>query len=191
MWAYSRQMVLELTGRSLYAGERATEARDYLPPPRRTSQDGCTAVARNAELGCAVDGGRNRALSAEDVHPDAEALHDVVLALPWLYGHQIVRYGHTGAVPEIPDGADYRYRPVPEWDGRRYRPKVRYETDPDSCVQAAWCPIALDPDDDEVLFARAQYTGWFDAMTALLLASAAIEFRSHEVHGLDHAAPAW
>jgi hypothetical protein len=190
-WTYSAQLIIEITGRSLYASERASGPRDYLPPQRRTSQDGCVAVARNAELGCAVDGGRGRAILAEDVHPDAEALHDVVLALPWLHGHQVVRYGRTGVVPDIPDGADYRYRPVPEWDGRRYKPKVRYETDPDTRVQVSFCPIALDPDDDEVSYSRAAYCGWFEAMTVLLLASAAIEFRAHEVRGLDHLAPAW
>ena len=190
-WTYSKQLIIELTGRSLYAGERASEPRDYLGPQRRASADGCVAVARNAELGCAIDGGRNRVVSAEDVHPDAEALHDAVLGLPWSHGHQVVRYGRTGAVPELPLDGDYRYRPVPEWDGRRYRPKVRYETDHENGHQLAYCPIALDPDDEELRYARACYASWFGAMTALLLASTQISFRAHEVVGIDHPGPAW
>jgi hypothetical protein len=93
---------------------------------------------------------------------------------------------------------------VPEWDGRRYKPKVRYESEAaaarrfgladdnfDSRGQISYCPLAIDPDDSEVSYARACYAAWFGAMTALLLVSARIEFRAHEVSGLSSQAPAW
>lgn len=189
-WCYGAQLADRITGRSLFEAERrADNAGGYAPAPSRHTQDGSLSVARHAALGTAIDGGRG-ATVMQDCHPDAEALHDLVLARPWHQAGLIVQFGRTGLAPEIPVG-EPRPRPLLEFDGRRFVPRIvsRYNFQASSTL--TWCMLVWSPDVREIEHARSLYAAWYGALAALLEDLPGVQFRSHEVTGIAAAAPDW
>ncbi len=104
-WAYNRQQVDSLTGKTLDA------AKDELLPfvPLRSS-DGAAAILARSKLGAAIDCSGSNRFARNEVHPDAEALHDAVLSLGAIDARLVVEFGHTGRFPE-PTAAIARPRP--------------------------------------------------------------------------------
>lgn len=189
-WSYGAQLVDKITGRSLFEAERrADNAQGYGAIPIRHTQDGTMSVARNAALGTAIDHPRG-AILAQDCHPDAEALHDLVLAMPWHQAGLIVQFGRTGIMPEIPAMAP-RPKAVTEFDGRRFVPRIVSRYNFQSSTTLTWCLIAWSPDEREIAHARDVYTLWYRALLGLLDELASVQFRSHEVTHIAAAAPAW
>ena len=189
-WSYGLQLVDRLTGKSLYEAERrADNASGYGAQPIRHTQDGTMAVARNAALGTAIDSARGPVLM-QDCHPDAEALHDLVLAMPWHQAGLIVQYGRTGIEPEIPAGAP-RPKALTEFDGRRFVPRIVSRYNFQSSTTLTWCMLVWTPDAREIAHARSVYSIWYAALLGLMDDLASIEFRAHEVTHIAAAAPSW
>jgi hypothetical protein len=141
LWAYTAQRVVEITGRSLFAGE---ERGSWADETFRNSADGCVQIGRNAELGCTVDGGSPIRGIAQPLHPDAELVHDVVLAMPWHQAGMLIVFGRTGNAPQPPPAP--RYRPVTEFLDGRFRTKITRRWDPECRCARRWCPVVLVPD---------------------------------------------
>lgn len=94
-WAYGRQMVDVLTGRTL----------DDSPECWHSFVAGFVAdsalrALRAGQLGTAVDCGGSARFARNDVHPDAEALHDSVLELGPIGARLVIEFGHKGTFPE-------------------------------------------------------------------------------------------
>ena len=121
-WAYNRQQVDSLTGKTL---DRAEDELFAFTPGY--SSDGTVAIMARGELGSAIDCAGSNRFARNDVHPDAEALHDCVLELGPIDARLVVEFGHTGRFPE-PTVATPRPRPFLQnimsgggGDGRRRR----------------------------------------------------------------------
>lgn len=94
-WAYNRQQVDSLTGKTL------DNAKDELFPfTPGYSADGTAQILARGELGTAIDCAGSNRFARNDVHPDAEALHDIVLELGPIDARLVVDFGHTGRFPE-------------------------------------------------------------------------------------------
>jgi hypothetical protein len=125
-WAYGAQRVVQATGRALHALESGADGWAVLS----RSADGCALAAELHELdaGGAIDGGGPIRGVPPAVHPDAEALHEMVLSLPREDGRLIVRYGQTGEPPDwVPGGARLRQVPNTGPGRTRYRVDYRWE----------------------------------------------------------------
>ena len=177
VWAYKEQKVIEITGRALYAGETLKGER-YVSI-RNVSGDGCIAVERNSQLGCAIDGGGPIRGVPQPLHADAEAIHEAVLALPWAQSGILVAYGRTGTAPELPK--EPRLVRVPG-DRRRVKVTSRYNFFAKTTV--SWCPVVVDYDDVYAMQAIGVRRAWFDALSALSERLEGLELQDHEVIGV-------
>jgi hypothetical protein len=91
-WAYSRQMVDVVTGKRLSDGEDGER--------RAASADGIARLMRVKALGCRVDGGGGAWGASLVCHPDAERIHDAVMALGEINARLVIEFGYTGLYPE-------------------------------------------------------------------------------------------
>jgi hypothetical protein len=189
IWTYSRQRVIEVTGKALLAGEREVERDSFAPPLRRHSLDGLAAVGRIAELGCMIDNDRppRGGVYAAAVHPDAELLHDAVLSLPVLMASEIVRFGRGGEIPDYPGPP--KLVPVTEHNGRKLVVKQSSRYDFELRCKLSWCPVVIINDDIAVAQAFSAYSHWWNSLYKLLVEIADIEFRNFDVWGMDHTEP--
>jgi hypothetical protein len=103
IWAYRQQRVDLMTGRTLHDVEAAADGETR----RGRSADGVAKMIAIGEVGADIRGGGSWGGSAE-CHPDAELLHDHVLALPWLDALGIMQFARTGEPPER-----YDVQPIP------------------------------------------------------------------------------
>ena len=184
VWAYKEQKVIEITGRAGYAGETLKGER-YVSI-RNVSGDGCIAVERNSQLGCAIDGGGPIRGVPQPLHADAEAIHEAVLALPWAQSGILVAYGRSGTAPEL--SRDPRLVRVPEFVGRpgrdRWRAKVTSRHDFFAKTTVSWCPVVVDYDGVQAMQAIEVRRAWFDALSALSERLECLELQDHEVIGV-------
>ena len=107
-WTYRRQKADLITAKPLHlpAAETGTGA------PRSSSRDGCVALARAAALGGIIP--TTAQFQRPTLHPDAEAVHDLVVELSRtdpLGAMLLLRHGKSGEPPEI-DAEPPRPEPV-------------------------------------------------------------------------------
>lgn len=122
-WAWQRECVGAVLGRGvgLMEGERAAAGIRWAG----ASADGVAAVERVGSLGCFIDGGGP--VIAPPVHPDAEAVWEVVQGLPSRIARSlVVEHARAGDRPEWYPGARVEWRAERRggrdrllWDGRR------------------------------------------------------------------------
>lgn len=150
IWTYQNQVADQVTRRVMRG----------LAPQGYASTMG--AVVRQGLLGCRIDGGLGVVTCADDLHPDAEAVHDAVLSLPSLACGLVIMHAKAGTRPDWMEGVVQRLRPVrmpsgkplvEYWDRERRKP--------------AYCHIELYPSDESIRFARGVYLEWWDALDHL------------------------
>lgn len=99
VWSYRDQRVDDLTGRSLHAIEAAADGVHR----RQRSRDGVARLQEIGALGAYVAGTTGSWGGSAECHPDAELLHDTVLALGkrnWLGALAIMQHARMGERPE-------------------------------------------------------------------------------------------
>ena len=94
-WAYGLQMVDVMTGKTVHAHDDREMVEFH-----ETSLDGIASLAGEARRIKLAGAGRARWHPGLDVHPDAELLHDEVLALGPIDADLVIRFGYTGTHPE-------------------------------------------------------------------------------------------
>jgi hypothetical protein len=179
-WTYRDQRVIEITGQALHLGE-AVNGEKWVNA-QTISGDGCVAIERNANLGCAIDGGGPLRGLPQPLHEDAETVHDAVLSMPWGHAGQLIAYGRGGLAPEPP--TEPKLVRVIEHDGRRYRTKIASRYDLRMGCVLMWCPVVIDMDAKTAERARSVYQSWVGALEALLVRLDGVELRDHEVIGI-------
>lgn len=198
-WAYNRQQVDILTGKTLDPEEAVIIER---------GSDSCERVARSGVLGIVADGGRNRFIRNE-VHPDAEALHDKVIELKPIDARLVVQFGHTGWFPEPMVSEP---RPVPmsghgrgawedekrgRWRGEPMRYCIRRVVEKERVAAydlkgrflrwderplfLEYCPIEYWPDPSFVTAANGMADYWERVMAVLRARVADVIFVAHEI----------
>lgn len=120
------------------------------------------------------------------LHPDAEAVHDLVVQVSWTdpAGARLVRdYARLG---EIPESGDTSPRPGPVYR-RTGNNRLRIVEDGDA--PAAFCPLRYVPSLDSVAEARAEYAAWWAALERI--AAALPPLRRWQLTGLGAAEAPW
>lgn len=81
----------------------------------RPSADGCATIARNAAVGCTIDGGGPIRGIPPAVHPDAELVADAIHRLRPAARRLVLHHGRTGERPDWSTGRQVLVRvPVPD-----------------------------------------------------------------------------
>jgi hypothetical protein len=89
-WAYGAPQVDVLSGKLIDDDQHA-----FIVGERPAG-----LVSNFSALGTRVDNSGSNRFARNDVHPDAELLHDRVLALGSIYARLVIHYGRTGMHPE-------------------------------------------------------------------------------------------
>jgi hypothetical protein len=201
-WAYNSQMVDVLSGRLIDEDQHAFVIGE---PPG-------VASSRFSALGTRVDNAGSNRFARNEIHPDAELLHDHVLALGPIYARLVIHYGKTGMHPE-PETAIARPRPASIrgdrigqgiWRGEacRYRIEVaetiverkeHYIERGRKGVELAYteiirhevlfCPVEWWPDIAWVEATNQVAEHWDDALARLRDSLSRVDFISHEIIG--------
>lgn len=165
VWTYQRQRADVMSGRGLWGPE--AEVMDE-EPFHQISGDGCAKIAATAAYGCDIDGGGYQRAA---LHPDAEAVHDAVVALSadnWIGAQLVRRYAKQGATPHW----DVRQHLEPVYvggkpevrDGDAYTVRYRREL---RVVSARYCPVEPYPANAWVEMMRGEYRAWYSGLAAV------------------------
>jgi len=177
-WTYRRQKADLMTAKPLHLPEAPAPT-----PPPAWSRDGCVAVARDALLGARIP--TTAAAQRPTLHPDADAVHDRVVARSIadpLGAMLLLRHGRSGEPPtwgaEIP-------RPEPVTRHRDGREEIIEDATlpgqshlerrrPAKGVAAAWvevfhpyCPLEYWPSVAVIDQTRLEYAMWRAALVAV------------------------
>jgi hypothetical protein len=176
-WAYRRQRVVEITGRSLSRGEAAAAGERWVKE-RTTSGDGCVAIYEGGILGRKIDGGLPPRGIAQPLHPDAETVHDAVLEMPWHQAALLINFGRTGLAPEpVPPVRFYR---IPERVGGR-KVRIRSQYDVDLKCRRRWSCVQPYPDEQVRQMYEGRLQVFRDALEALRDRLRDVELRDYVV----------
>lgn len=123
-WAYNSQMVDVLSGKLIDDDQHAFVVGE-------TASD---LVSHFSNLGTRVDNAGSNRFAKNDVHPDAELLHDKVLELGKIDARLVVQFGKTGMFPEpelpvahpAPVMAGDHYK-IANWRGEQRRIRLKLE----------------------------------------------------------------
>lgn len=168
VWTYQRQRADVMSGKGLHTIEAiATEDDDY---HGGWSGDGCAALEQCGALGAIIPGTGH--MQYPELHPDAERVHDAVVALSqdnWLGAMLLRRYGRQGGAPQ--------WRVHQEWepvlvDGKpavliAEHVMVGYPHRITRRVAVTYCPIQRYPSDDWVELVRSEFRAWLKALVEL------------------------
>jgi hypothetical protein len=167
IWAYRQQRVDLMTGRTLHDVEAAADGETR----RGRSADGVAKMIAIGEVGADIRGGGSWGGSAE-CHPDAELLHDHVLALPWLDALGIMQ----------------RYReqvPLRDDKGRQLYDRKHGELIaafvPGPLTEALYCPLAWEPPLEMVDVTNGAYDHWMAGLERLADRLVGVAFKNHYV----------
>lgn len=135
-------------------------------------------IERNGLLGTKIDCGGLVPVASNDLHPDAEAVHDAVCALGVpLWTGLLITYAKEGGRPDWMEGEEPRPIAVRRANGK---PLVEYH-DPMTCRKPAFCLLRYDPEPDHLAFVREVYVTWWQGLAAL--AGRLGDLDSHAVTG--------
>ncbi|EKE70882.1 hypothetical protein [Oceanibaculum indicum] len=181
-WTYRDQCADRLADAGLIGPERDAAGLE----PRGSSADGVAALMRRDVLGVRIDGGPVGV--SPRLHPDAEAVHDFVIAAlpglsPWM-----IRHARAGSCPDW--GQAMRPRMEPDWKGEprhdgfgrpvrgSYRMIYDANRNPIACaVQPA----------DHVIYRdalRQDYRRWYDGVAAVFAAFRHGGLEAHRLSGI-------
>jgi len=123
-------------------------------------RDSVAAVAARGALGCRIQGGGPFGYSANDLHPDAETVHDTVKGLPADRIGLVISHAKGGTRPDWMPDARPKAVPVLRGNGK---PRVEYGPD----KRPSYCPVRFEPDPGHVAFLRGVWRTWWDALAVL------------------------
>lgn len=166
IWTYQDQQVDAIIGRGGAWG-------------RIVGIDSARRAGDRLALGCEVMGGGYARLT---LHPDAEAIHDAVRALPGRMIGLVIVHAKAGTRPDWMEGAVPRVVPI-----RRENGKVMVERDHNR--NAIWCPFRIVPLPSRIAFQRAVYTLWWDALDAI--ASSPLTLEDHKMLPMGEPREPW
>lgn len=179
VWVYQRQRAHQvLRGVGLNAGE-ATAAGLFVQERSMTQ-----VVAERLALGCAVDGSKHVIGGRGDVHPDAEAVHAVVMTLPADLRSLLIRHAERGDRPDWMPGARMRFVPRLGWragrEGREAVSETLREYYPGARVRrsVAVTEVRVAPSPELVLAERHVWLLWRGALDLLHARLPALRSRS-------------
>jgi hypothetical protein len=193
-WTYQRQRADVISGRDL----REPFASASVPARLRKhwSGCGCAQLEAVAVLGVRIEpGGKQR----DTLHPDAEHIHDQVIAISernWPGAVLLRRYGKQGGVPDWESGPQ-EYEPLR--DGRdkiiqdRYDEVIRIRDGAgrDRMVPAHYCPLVKYPSDEWIEMMRGEYTVWYAALEDLANRLEGVKLARWTLAGLGAVAYPW
>ena len=193
-WTYRRQKADVMSGRGL----RETES-DFAadgPPIRRRSGCGCAQIETVAALGIRLVPG---VAQRGSLHPDAEAVHDAVIALARDDAEGAMLLRRYGRTDDRPDWAPGPQEFEPLRDGRdrivqdRYDEVVRLRDRKgrERLVPLHYCPLVRHPSDEWVAMVRAEYRLWFAALERLEGLLSSRPLRRWRLTGLGAVAEPW
>lgn len=162
IWAYQDQRVDKLFGQGvgMFPAERLADGYAVFS----VSGDGCALIERRKMLGCVIDGGAG--LASGKCHPDAEAAHEAVMALPSRIARAVViECAKTGQHPDWMPGAKPYMEPVLVPHGRRKGQPVRIYDDNRNWIA---CQITIGLAQETIDTARAYYDTWWGALSDLV-----------------------
>lgn len=174
VWVYRDQRADVMTGRGLWAPEAEADAPANIQVVRRWSGCGCAQVEAIGILGASI---RSTGWEQRPVlHPDAEAVHDALVAMSrddWMGALLLRRYGADGSVPEWGDG-DQELGPL--FDDRDKIVQDRYDEVVEVVdavgrkllVPVRYCPVEAYPSDDWIELTRGEYRAWYAALLRLM-----------------------
>ncbi len=167
-WAYNLQQVAGMPSGAAFEGGLAGPG---------YSTDGCVRMMQLGALGAIVQGGQWRSLT-RDSDPDAEAVHDVVMALPdRAAAGLVIACGRARGQPDWRPAPHFRLRPL-GWrtvDGERLAYEENVEDDAPRRAKRGsgdnrlvwWCPVVPHDVPEVVVAARAAYRRWWGALDVL------------------------
>lgn len=155
----------------------------WLGPDRPVTN--AQGLMRMAALGCRVDNAGLCVPRENDLDPDAEAVHDAVMALGNEAGALVLYHAKTGSRPDWMPGAVSRMRPVMRGNGK---PSMVYWDHP-KCRKPAYCRVTADPPQGRIDAARHVYAMWWDALRGL--AETLEQLRAYVVAGPAAAFMPW
>lgn len=159
IWTYRHQRADTVIdrGMGLFDQEGALDGRVHYA----TSTDGVATMQRIGLLGTRVDGG---GASASHLHPDAEIVHEAVMALDRPVAMMVIRYAKSASRPEPSPPP----RPYPV---RNARGKiVREYAEWDKSKHYGWTPIDWTAQAVTAAAAAAEMTLWRKTLTVLAMA---------------------
>lgn len=156
IWTYQDQKAGAIVGAGV--GLLSTEA--LLDGARggylESGRDSVVVVGRNARLGCFIDGGGP---SRGDLHPDAEAVQDLVASLPAEDRRLVLISGVTGLMPDWkPEGV--RIIPKLNYNGR---PMMEYS----ATRKPVLCVLRIHNPPEVLEAARERYRAWWLALVRI------------------------
>lgn len=197
VWVYRDQKADVMTGRGLWAPEAEFDALPDVQVVRRWSGCGCAQVEAIGRLGVRVEstGWQQRAV----LHPDAEAVHDALVAMSredWMGALLLRRYGADGSTPEWGDG-DQELGPV--FDSRDKIVQDRCDEVVEVVdavgrkllVPVRYCPVEAYPSDDWIETTRGEYRRWHAALLRLSAGLAEIRLSRWRLDGAGAEAEPW
>ena len=161
IWTYRDQKadVVIGNGGGLFDQEGAMDGRIAY----RTSADGVATIARIGLLGTRVDGG---GASASHLHPDAEAVHAAVMALPLDTALLIMRHARAASRPDSEVFAPPRAVPVLDGRGRILIERAPWDKNRNyGACKVEWIVPPVSPD-----VIRLEYALWRRSLALLAMA---------------------
>lgn len=197
VWVYRDQKADKMSGRGLWAPEAEADAAPGVQVVRRWSGCGCAQLEAIALLGSRIEttGWQQRPV----LHPDAEAIHDVMVAMSrddWMGALLLRRYGADGGMPDWGDG-DQELGPV--FDRRDKIVQDRY----DEAVEVVdaigrhlllplrYCPLEAYPSDEWVAASQGEYRQWHGALERLMARILDVRLQRWRLEGLGAVAEPW
>jgi len=118
-------------------------------------------LQRHASLGTRIDCAGSWVHDKNELHPDADAVHEAVMRLPGDQCGLVLSHGKGGTRPNWIEDDQPRYLPKMQSNGR---PCVER----DSGGRAILCHVYFYPDPDHVSFCRSVYSTWWDGINLLV-----------------------
>jgi len=169
IWVYRDQAAEAVTSRAAGFGPA------LLPGYAYGSGDSTGPVERYGRLGCSVDCAGAAASGNNELHPDAETIYEAVGFNPL-----IVQHARTGTRPDWMEGEVTHYEPVDGWKDDKEGARVPKRYDYDITVgigHRPWlCRVRIVNQPSMIIFARAQYGEWWQAMADLSVRLELLEY---------------
>lgn len=99
------------------------------------------------------------AIAAQEVHPDAEAVHRWVMAQGWESRRLVIHHAKTFGRPDWMPGAAPRLRGI-------FRPNGKPVMVTDRNGRPIYCPLEYLLMEENIAFARARYVLWWETLNA-------------------------
>jgi hypothetical protein len=119
-------------------------------------------VQRNGQLGTQIDCSGNDWQGGNDLHPDAETVHDAVCCLSPLEIGLVIHHAKTAGRPDCMAGKTPRPVPVLRGNGK---PLIEYHDA--AGRRPSHCVLRYDPEPGHVEFLRETYLVWWGALAIL------------------------